>query len=889
MGSVLRRFEVKDRTAGSTCRGYVRDAGLRSTAGQALFVVLCLTPVLQKKRPVDTIVYEGSEDIGDDVRFLARTYTDPSTTLPRVVATADHSHASENDLWVRIDKDGALYTLSRGRVGRGNDRAEKVPPFKQLREDPVGGWMLVPGMCGDISLASAVPRWTLENIPKSDTAVGDWADAAVTFSQQTADNEAFCRRWRCRFPFESTTSRVLIDPAPRQSCKCSGPCQTALKDINKSSLCDSCRVTRVCDPCGEEARERRDAGAPPDPDATGFWACKKCRDLPSGREFYVHQCGNQGWAFSDPVVVRDGHMYEFDGAQNWHDVVAFSPDVTEHVVRYSFVLQREMSVAEAEEVGERTIQPTPFEWGDVSREALLDTLRELPYQTWLSESREDGTTDYPSAWVNAMLRTQTGGSTWDAESCLTAADKRCLDAAMKEVKTRSAWPRVKDCKLVVNAMSTAWPFTMGGHTDTATGKETPHVLASTLVLVDKTGPIVTLAGLAAKIESTWYAKATATLPACAVRHYAQLVRKAPTDETLAKRCVVLATDGSEHDGTCLRLVKAGAGPLPETSIALENDQWNALNERLNRRAAIRVVVRVFVENSVVSASVSFWLDASGARGSHTATRGGGSPNTPREAPEGSGSNGEKRCTRCDATHSTECQQCAKCRAKKTTYRRRTRRVMPPHPAHRPCPLPNETNGEEEADRTENGRDQARRNAYLQLLTNEAGLYTADAEDVPPKLRPYVRELARYQTNPLEVPIVSLRELDGGKRSFTEFVRQVWGDHAGCPFVLRESEHTASTAGDMSTFFQGQEQAVFVELSPPWGEAERSTIEEHRDGYNLTGVLSRANAQSICRVLRRGQTGWYRCSDREVTVESPPPRFRFQEGEEITGLVWSPAS
>ena len=139
VGSVLRRFEVKDRTAESTCRGYVRDAGLRSTAGQALFVVLCLTPVLQKKRPVDMIVYEGSEDIGDKVRFLARTYTDPSTTLPRVVATADHSGASENALWVRIDKDGALYTFSRGRVGRGNDRAEKVPPFKQLREDPVGG------------------------------------------------------------------------------------------------------------------------------------------------------------------------------------------------------------------------------------------------------------------------------------------------------------------------------------------------------------------------------------------------------------------------------------------------------------------------------------------------------------------------------------------------------------------------------------------------------------------------------------------------------------------------------------------------------------------------------------------------------------------------------
>ena len=41
--------------------------------------------------------------------------------------------------------------------------------------------------------------------------------------------------------------------------------------------------------------------------------------------------------------------------------------------------------------------------GDVSRKDLLATLRELPYQTWLSESVEDGAIDYPSAWVNVML------------------------------------------------------------------------------------------------------------------------------------------------------------------------------------------------------------------------------------------------------------------------------------------------------------------------------------------------------------------------------------------------------------------------------------------------------------------------------------------------------
>ena len=85
--------------------------------------------------------------------------------------------------------------------------------------------------------------------------------------------------------------------------------------------------------------------------------------------------------------------------------------------------------------------------------------------------------------------------------------------------------------------------------------------------------------------------------------------------------------------------------------------------------------------------------------------------------------------------------------------------IPAHPWIRPCPLPNETNGEE----------QARRNAYLQLLTNEAGLYAAETASVPPKLRPYVRELARYQTNPLKVPIVSLRNLGGGDGTLKELL------------------------------------------------------------------------------------------------------------------------
>ena len=43
-----------------------------------------------------------------------------------------------------------------------------------------------------------------------------------------------------------------------------------------------------------------------------------------------------------------------------------------------------------------------METRDVSRKDLLATLRELPYQTWLSESVEDGAIDYPSAKTNGQ-------------------------------------------------------------------------------------------------------------------------------------------------------------------------------------------------------------------------------------------------------------------------------------------------------------------------------------------------------------------------------------------------------------------------------------------------------------------------------------------------------
>ena len=65
--------------------------------------------------------------------------------------------------------------------------------------------------------------------------------------------------------------------------------------------------------------------------------------------------------------------------------------------------------------------------GDVSRKDLLAILRELPYQTWLSESVEDGAIDYPSAWVNVMLKKE-----W-VKKCLTTEDKRRLEHALDRV------------------------------------------------------------------------------------------------------------------------------------------------------------------------------------------------------------------------------------------------------------------------------------------------------------------------------------------------------------------------------------------------------------------------------------------------------------------------
>ena len=611
---------------------------------------------------------------------------------------------------------------------------------------------------------------------------------------------------------------------------------------------------------------------------THTWVCEKCQGK-TGHPvdpFHVHRYHNTDWKYSRPVPVKDGQMYEFDGAQHFHDVVAFAPDVAKHVVRYSFVLQREMSLADADEVGQRTIEAASFKWGDVSRDALLNTLRKLPYQTWLNESTEEDSVDYPSAWLNVM----TGGK-WDTLKCLTVEETTLLKQTMEQVKRKSHKTTLDDVKLVVNAMSTAWPFTMGGHSDDSVHDNAPAVLATTLVLVDDTGPIVTLAGLEAKVAHN---------AACTVRHYARLVREndggGPGDDPTTTRVAVLAA--GEYEGKCFGLVKAGTA-LPRTGVALGHDQWEALDELVKSGATVPVIVRLFLEETVASASISFFT---------------------------------------------------------TTFRA--------HPWYRPCPLPNEPLCDRRA---------SPRNAYLQILTNEAGLWEYEAGTVPAKLRPYVRELTRYQTNPLEVPIVSLRNLDGGDAtSFAAFVRAVW-DGPGCPFRPPPPE-PQSGAVSRAEGLEAQRRALILgEGVPPLTErncrggqaasalaawfrlaSEKASSHGAVDPvsvyipvekncskclkacmpvsfetaagtkYELTGVVSQTKERTGCRVRRRilrtepaeeetaeGGAGsdetekrkpravqWYRCNDRVVAAEDATDDgcvFSFGSSERITAIVY----
>ena len=839
------RLQVKDSSAPATLRQLLVDTGLcrESLARQTLFVVFCLHPIFVRKYGSYRVWYDG--DSGDQVRTLASTYT--QGTLPSIEAAPEAAPEDLECLWVRIGREGALFTKGKKRKTDRRGKDEWFL-FKSLLRGPMGGWMLVPGMRGGISLASAVPHWTIQDTSPTgewaDAAIqdtpptGEWADPAVPYSFPTEGMTDYARKWCRRVALNSEVSRVLIDPAPRQFGTCARKsCDLGRgKALDATLLCDVCRISRICTTCENE-----------DDGKGHVWVCDQCaKSADPSKKFFLYQLGNKEWAYAKPLDVRDCTMYEFDGSQYFHDVAAFAPDVDKHRVRYSIVLQRDSTQTDALGLSFPSTA-TPVTVGEDLKRSLLEVLRDLPYQTWPAESRQADTVDYPSGWLNVMMggkfRVAAGGKT-----LLDAHDQQVLHDAVQFLQGKSSLPHLPLSKVVVNAMSTAWPFTMGGHVDVPGRDQDKHVVATTMVLVDNPGRIVTLAGLRTN--------ATSTIPA-SVHHYAKLITRDPNDtdegrvlprdpKDTEERCVLLR-DPKDTEERCVRpgdksrpssffqLVQAGDTLTAECAV-LEPEQWGVLSRLLSPGCNAHVVVRIFIENGVRTASVSFLGGTS----------------------------------------------------------------FPAHPRIRPCPLPNETNGKEEAERTKHGKEQATRNAYLQLLTNEAGLYAAETKDVPPKLRPYVRELARYQTNPLEVPIVSLRELDGGKRSFTDFVRQVWGAHPGCPFVLGESEHTTSTAGEIPRFFQGQIKAVFVSLSPPWGGAERSTIQVRLSGYDLTGVLSRANTQlfgprqthtqSICRVLRRGQSWWYRCSDREVTVESrgaEAPRFSFQEGETITGLVYRP--
>jgi hypothetical protein len=289
-------------------------------------------------------------------------------------------------------------------------------------------------------------------------------------------------------------------------------------------------------------------------------------------------------------------------------------------------------------------------------------LRDLPYQTWPQESRAEGSVDFPSGWLNIMM------SGVFNDSFVTKTDQTVLTEVVDWLKNNSVVPEAEHKKVVVNVMSTAWPFTMGGHVDVSDSAQRSHVLATTLVLVDNPGPIVTLAGLRARTTSAL---------AASVRHYARLVRGSNLN---LRRDLELATDGpndgpnDNRDGLPFRLY--GNGKWFQTpaglGVVLESTQWNALNNLFSDTTYVPVhmMVRTFVENDVESASISFM----------------GSTNVFSD--------------------------------------------LPRHPGIRPCPLPNEPST------VDNQTDCTKRNAYLQILTNESGLYPGKADTAPLKLLEY---------------------------------------------------------------------------------------------------------------------------------------------------------
>jgi len=200
--------------------GVLREAGflgLRPPAPPAqwkLFVIFWLHPWLLHMYGEYNIVYNG--EMWDKVRRLASTYV--MNSLPYKVEAPQDMAGRFNKLWIKIEKDGCLYTVGAFRARQAHTTQKKQKKhstsrgrvkgtFQRIMEEPTGGWMMLAGHAGEISILSSVPRWGLDSTPEK-----EWEDTAfpLSLNVEEAGDWKYTRKWHRRVPLVSDESIVLI-------------------------------------------------------------------------------------------------------------------------------------------------------------------------------------------------------------------------------------------------------------------------------------------------------------------------------------------------------------------------------------------------------------------------------------------------------------------------------------------------------------------------------------------------------------------------------------------------------------------------------------------------------------------------------------------------------